>query len=114
MEEGTGRRRPPHGAVTVPLAEAGDSSADGQLEAEQRPARGHGQVFLQVAAIAAVSALLTVLSAGHVSVSRVRDAAAASPSSLSPAPAPSTAWNEGEATAGRKGRARREQRGSGG
>jgi len=109
-------------AGTVPLAEPGasDRSADGQLKAGQRPARGHGHVFLQVAAIAAVSALLTVLSAGNVSISvRFGDhatlsppaAAAASPSSLLPAPAPSTAWNEGGAAAGRKGRARSERKG---
>jgi len=37
MEElGAGSCRPPQGAVTVPLAKAGDSSADGQLEAEQQ------------------------------------------------------------------------------
>ena len=111
-------------AGTVPLAEPGasDRSADGQLEAGQRPARANRQVFLQVAAIAAVSALLTMLSAGNVSMSvRFGDhatlsppaAAAASNSGLSPAPAPSTAWSEGGTTADRKGRATRERKGMG-
>ena len=57
--------------VTVPLAEAGDSAADGQLGTAHcgvARARGRAALFLQVMAIAAVSALLTVLGAGNLSV----------------------------------------------
>jgi len=58
------------GDVAVPLAEAGGSAADGQLGAVHyggARARGRAALFLQVMAVAAVSALLTLV-AGKVNV----------------------------------------------
>jgi len=129
------------GDVAVPLAEDGGSAADGQLGAVHyggARARGSAALFLQVAAIATVSALLTVLGAGNVQVSvqfaqfavtrpptlsppaappaRSPEPSAiqANSSSLSPSPAPWTKWSEGMAnSSGRRGRARRKEKGMG-
>ena len=80
------------GDVAVPLAEAGGSAADGQLGAVHyggARARRSAALFLQVAAIAAVSALPTLLVAGKVNVSiQLGDATRVVSGGL-PLPAPS-------------------------